>query len=227
MNTLTYMYSQGRVARVCSIPERIHMKRVLLVHGIFMNPAVMTLLSKRLEKNGYETATFGYPFHPNEEDLSTKLQTKVSEWKPDVAIGHSLGGNILVRQLLKLDRCLQSIICLGSPLNGSSVAKRVQSSPFSPLVSPAAQELLVGDLSIPETDIKVGLIAGTSSYIGFNLIFRTLEGESDGTVGLHETKVKNLTDWVTVDVGHTALVTSEKVIPHIVSFIEQQRFVRI
>ncbi len=189
-----------------------------------MNPLVMASLAGQLKERGYEVERFGYPLFPKKEDLGDRFIGVVASQKPDVIIGHSLGGNITVANIAKLSGSVRAIVCLGSPLKGSSIAKKISESKFPHLISAAAKELLVKELIIPSSKIRVGMISGTNDAVGFRLLFGGVTGLNDGTVSLEETIIPGLADRVDLRVGHTALLFSDEVVQQIEHFIVHRKF---
>lgn len=95
-----------------------------------MRPLAMRLLAKRLRNEGYEVEIFGYPFYPKKKHLTDDFLQKVFEYKPEVVVGHSLGGNITAHQLSEISEHVKSVVCLGSPIAGSAIAKKISEGWF-------------------------------------------------------------------------------------------------
>ena len=200
------------------------MKKILLVHGIFMRPPVLWLLAKRLRKAGYEVEIFDYPLFPREHHVVDAFIKKVTTSRPHVIIGHSLGGNIAMHQLSEIRGVVQTIICLGSPVAGSAIAKKISEGIFSKLLSPTAHKMLTRAVVLNDSPQVVGIIAGIKNTFGFRLVFPVLSGESDGTVALSETKIPNLLHHSQMNVGHTSMLLSRDVVNQITHFIEKGYF---
>ncbi len=200
------------------------MKKILLIHGIFMRPPVLWLLAKRLRKEGYEVEIFDYPLFPTERHVIDAFMEKVTTFKPNVIIGHSMGGNIVMHQLPLLGKGVDTVICLGSPLAGSQIAKTISLGVFSKLISPVAHRMLANEVVLPERFPTVGVIAGTKSTFGFRLLFPVLSGESDGTVALSETKIPQVLHHIQMNVGHTSMLFSLDVVKQVIHFIEKGSF---
>lgn len=201
------------------------MKKVLLIHGIFLGSTTMFPLSRRLQQLGYDIEIYDYPLFPQKQDLSEKFLERIEKFKPVAIVGHSLGGVVAVSQISGFNKSVKRVVCLGSPLSGSLIAKEVVRYSSSFLISLAAKELLMKGVSIPKTDIQVGVIAGTNGFLGFNMAFNVFKGEHDGTVAVEETKIPGTTEHMEIYVGHTGLIFSEKVIIHTDSFLKNGSFV--
>jgi pimeloyl-ACP methyl ester carboxylesterase len=196
------------------------MKKILLVHGIFMRPLVMRSLANRLQKEGYEVEFFSYPFYPQKKHLTDNFLKKVSEYKPEVVIGHSMGGNITAHQLSDISEHVKTVVCLGSPLAGSAIAKKISNGWLSFIIPESAKEMLMRPVVIPTTSPSLAVISGTKNTVGFRFLFPVLSGANDGTVATIETNVPNLMHRTEMHVGHTAMLWSPLVVKEIIHFIE-------
>lgn len=201
------------------------MKKVLLVPGIFMISLFFDKIKAELEKLGYEIEIFIYPFFPNKQNLIDDFIEKVYAFKPEIIIGHSLGGNIVAKQIQNLHESVTTVICLGSPLKGSSLAKNMSTNFFSGLIAEAIYSMLLNEIVIPESNVNVGVIAGKNNYFGFDLLFQMHTEDNDGTISIEETKVKGVKHLV-MPVGHTEFLFSENVIKQIDYFIQNKDFER-
>jgi pimeloyl-ACP methyl ester carboxylesterase len=196
------------------------MKKILLIHGIFMRPLVMRSLAKRLQKEGYEVEFFSYPLYPNKKHLIDNFLKKVSEYKPEVIVAHSFGGNITAHQLSDIREHVKSVVCLGSPLAGSAIAKKISNGWLSFIIPKFASEMLIRPIMIPTISPALAVIAGTKNTVGFRHLFPVLSGSNDGTVATIETNVPNLMHRIEMHVGHTAMLWSPLVAKEIIYFIE-------
>lgn len=201
--------------------------KILLIHGLFMRPLVMQVLASRLRVFGHEVLVFGYGFLPSQDRLHAQFVECVNSYAPDAIIGHSMGG------LIALDAdshqhftcSVSKILCLGSPIAGSSVARKVKSSPFRFLLSNAARKILSkGARNFAHGGTIVGVIAGTDERIGFNTLVRAYQGPGDGTVRLEETVGLVVDRRAEVQVGHTAMLFSQEVFFLILRFLSRGTF---
>lgn len=200
-------------------------KKILLVHGVFMHPLVMFLLARRLRYFGYNVQCFGYPLRPTADEVGVNFVTAVDAYQPEVIVGHSMGGVMAIKSLPYYKNVPKRIVCLGSPLAGSVIARHVSRSFLSFVFSEASRELLVkGVHGYVGSETFVGLIAGTNRTIGFNTLFRVLSGDHDGTVALRETRSRAVHHRLHLPVGHTAMLFSVDVVDAIFNFIETGLF---
>jgi len=191
---------------------------VLLIHGLWNLRLWLLPLARRLQPAGFKTHLFGYatvaaPLTVAVERLITTLGR--SETPVDV-IGHSLGGLLALEALRQApDLPIKRLVCLGSPLNGSLVARRLADQTWGKcLLGHSRQRLCAG--SAPwHSPVQVGMIAGNRAR-GLGRILVHFKGESDGTVALEETDLP----------CHSGLVLSADVARQCVHFLQQGRFAR-
>ena len=62
--------------------------------------------------------------------------------------------------------------------------------------------------------------------MGLGRFFARFDGESDGTVGVNETRIAGATDFTTVPTGHMGLVVSSKVAREAGTFLRDGHFSR-
>lgn len=185
-----------------------------------MRPLVMRSLAKRLRKEGYEVEIFSYPFYPSKKHLTDDFIQKVSEYKPEVVVGHSLGGNVTAHQLFEIGEHVKSVVCLGSPLAGSAIAKKIKDGLLSFIIPNCASEMLTRPVTIPAHAPSLAIIAGTKDTTGFRLLFPVLTGSNDGTVATTETQIPSLIHRIEMHVGHTPMLWSPQVADEVIYFIE-------
>ena len=99
---------------------------VILVHGVWMPGAVMLYVKIRLEsQHGLTSRLFSYPSILGSLDENAELLAELvrEQSVPVHLVGHSLGGIVALR-MLTIDPQAQvgRIVCMGSPLSGSSAA---------------------------------------------------------------------------------------------------------
>lgn len=189
-------------------------ERVLVLHGLWMRSLVMRPLAARLREQGFEVETLDYAsiFRGPEPCIAHVVQRLRREADRGLhLVGHSLGGVIAVRAALEAgDTGGGRIVCLGSPLAGSSTARAmVARGGVGSLVGRSAPMLARGIDAAP-AGREVGVIAGNRGF-GVGQLFHRIVGPSDGTVAVEETRISGLTDHIEVPVSHTGLVYSRQV----------------
>lgn len=208
--------------------------RVLLVHGLWYGRPGMLPLARRLKKRGWDCELFGYSSVFRSPDRNVqRLAERVAGMRvndpanPLHLVGHSLGGLVILKMLADWHTGAMNgrVVLLGSPLNGSAVARRMMASrALKPWVGRAAELLDAGLDELPD-DLEAAAIAGTSS-LGVGRLLADLEKPHDGTVTVTETKVPGLVDHIELPVSHSGLVLSRKVADAIDGFLRTGRFQR-
>lgn len=202
---------------------------VLLIHGVLMNPLEMRYLGKQLENSGFNVH---YVFYQSvlktPADNAKAVYKKITKLKlPDLHIvAHSLGGIITLHLFDQFDDIPAGrVVMLGSPVQGSSIAKRVQEWPvISPLLSQSMEQGLSGD-DLPKWQCgrDWGMIAGDKN-LGLGSFSGKIKEKSDGTVLLSETKHPKISEHIVVNKSHTALLFSKAVAKLTIAFLQTGTF---
>ena len=199
--------------------------RVLLVHGLLNADWWLRPLAARLRAEGFETALFGYSsVLDGPERAVPKLLERLRREPADALVGHSLGGLIALESLRQApELAVSRVVCLGSPLCGSQTARNLAASPWTrPLLGRSAP-MLAGGLAGWDGPAQVGVVAGDVAH-GLGRLFARFDGDSDGTVGLEETRLPGLADHCTVHSSHTGLVFSPAAVRQAAHFLRHGRF---
>jgi pimeloyl-ACP methyl ester carboxylesterase len=200
--------------------------RLILLHGLWMRGIALTALRRRFEAEGFQVEVFDYmsvgaPFEKTLGELRTRmylLQDTVH------LVGHSLGG------LVALLACQGQaalppgrIVCMGSPLTGSAAAHWLADRGGSWLLGHSRAVLEEG-LERWEGPREAGMIAGRMP-VGLGVVLGKIEGESDGTVTVEETRLPGLTDHCVVETSHTGMLFSADASIQAVAFLRHGRFI--
>ncbi|MEN8130152.1 MAG: alpha/beta hydrolase [Pseudomonadota bacterium] len=203
---------------------------VVLVHGIWMPGWEMVVLRRRLEACDYTCHQFRYHsvgYSPQRNAL--RLAAFLSTIEADIIhlVAHSLGG-IVVLHLFERDPMQRPgrILLLGTPLNGSSLARRLYGIPLTrPLLGKSVRRGLLGDVPPWKGGRELGMIAGSRSIGSGALLFGGLERPNDGTVALSETRSSVLDAHLTVPHSHMGMLLSSRVAKAACSFLRTGEFV--
>ena len=166
---------------------------IFLVHGFTRTRHDMWLMARRVRKllPHSHVHVFGYPSRKLAlRDAAQNLSRFVTEHSRDEHasfIGHSLGG-LIVRALEEAHpepTQLQRLVTLGTPHQGSSVARLLAPNKiFRALGGPVFHDLAAPKLSPTPSFLQVGCVIGhTNTPIGF---IPFLKGDNDGLVSVHE-----------------------------------------
>ena len=204
-------------------------KNILLIHGILMNPLEMKFLGWQLEKSGFIVHYLYYQsVLKSPAENARIIHKKIHELNlPDLHIvGHSLGGVIIMHLFNQFDDIPEGrVVMLGSPVNGSWIAQKVQNWPVvSPILSRNMDNALSGE-DVPEWNTKRdwGMIAGTRNQ-GLGIFTGGLPEKSDGTVLVKETTHPKQKEHKTVDISHTRLLFSKRVAKLTSHFLNTGKF---
>jgi pimeloyl-ACP methyl ester carboxylesterase len=201
---------------------------VVLVHGVWMTGLEMHQLERRVRACGYDTVMFNYrsllqPLAHNAARLIDRVRQQDATTVH--LVGHSLGGLVILRALQDHPDLINGrIVLLGSPVNGSVIAKRVQRYWFSRWsLGRSGKGALLGDGPRWQGQPPLGVIAGTRP-VGIGRLLGGFDGANDGTVALAETAIAGATATMTVDTGHFGLLYSTAVAQAVCAFLHQGRF---
>ncbi|WP_313399556.1 alpha/beta fold hydrolase [Stenotrophomonas sp.] len=199
-------------------------ERVLILHGIWNTRSWLLPLAWRLRSQGFVVDTFGYPSVFGGPDVAVpQLLQRLRGRGPVSLVGHSLGGLVALEALRQAPQLeVPRVVCLGSPLCGSGTA-RVMADHGWAVALGRSGGLLRHGLPDWQGPAEGGLIAGSVAH-GLGALMGALEGESDGTVGLAETRLPGLADHCVVPVSHSGLVLSPQVAALTAGFLRQGRF---
>ncbi len=201
---------------------------VVLLHGIWMPAWVMSVLARRLRRCGYRTAVFGY------RSLTQSLQSNAEQLAGFIReqgdatlhlVGHSLGGLVILQALQVHPELVKGrIVLLGSPVNGSVVARRLQRfSGLRWMLGRNAGSGLLGDGPVWQGHLPLGVIAGNWP-LGIGRVIGGLVGENDGIVTVAETGLENASGSTQAHVTHTGLLVSREVAIEVCSFLKDGHF---
>jgi pimeloyl-ACP methyl ester carboxylesterase len=206
---------------------------VVLVHGLWMTGMESGLLRNRLrDEYGFETRQYSY--HTVQVGLEDNVRL-LGEFLADVpgdtlhVVGHSLGGLLALHTLVRHpDKRPGRIVCLGSPLRGSSAARAMATLPFGEEILGATirDAVLNGGMTEYRGTREVGVIAGTLA-VGIGVVIDNLPSPNDGTVAVEETKLPGIKDHLEVAVSHTGLLISQVVASQTAFFLRHGQFARV
>ena len=203
----------------------------VFVHGLWLNGAEFTLLRRRLARDhGIAGYRFSYPTVRGSMEQAVGQLTRFVE-RIDAEhihfIGHSFGGVVLCRYFQKVP-CARPgrVVILGSPLTGSRSARAVaRNAVMRRMIGPLVNSELVDDCEPRSWACRneLGIIAGTTP-MGLGRIFARFEEDSDGTVGLSETKLPGHNAHLALPVSHMGMLASSAVARQVGTFLLQGHF---
>lgn len=189
-------------------------REVVLVPGLWMPPAAMTLLASRLGRSGYAPRIFAYrgrsPFEVNVERLA-RFAREFLGGRPAHFVGHSLGG-VLVLETLggNPDIALASAVLLAAPVRGCLAGRRLASREFGRWMMGACESRWGDREARWQRAEPLGVVAGTLP-LGLGRALGRLPGPNDGVVRVEETAVDGMAARALVPLGHSMLIVSARV----------------
>ncbi len=200
--------------------------RVLLLHGLLMRRPALWLLASRLRRRGFDPVLFDYPsLWQAPAKAMERLALRLYSLGPGPVhlVAHSLGGLIAVQSCNQFQGLPPGrIVCLGSPLAGSSAARGLAGKHLG-WIAGRSGPLLRGGLAQLPQGRQVGVVAGVRP-VGLGRWFGQLDGCNDGTVAEWETKLPGLAGHVAVASSHSGLVFSPLVAELAANFLETGYF---
>ncbi|HET7364327.1 MAG TPA: alpha/beta fold hydrolase [Burkholderiales bacterium] len=196
---------------------------VVLVPGLWVPTAIMTLLAARLGRSGYATRRFGYrgraPLEANIERLARFIDGRSVH-----LVGHSLGGVLIYDMLVRHPEIASgNVVLLGAPVRGCYAGRRFGSHSFGRWLLGACAARWESNEARWQRPERLGVIAGTLP-LGFGRAFGQLPGDNDGVVCVHETTVDGMSERALVRTGHSLLTVSARVGTLVEHFLRTGRF---
>ena len=202
---------------------------VIVLHGIWMRGIAMLPLARRLRAAGFSVDTLDYPSVVGSWDDSARRLA--NHWREHAGrkvhvVGHSLGGLLALHVAANFaDLPEGRVVCLGSPLCGSSAASRMGRLPGGKWLMGQSAPILHEGLPPWRGQRQVGVIAG-STPIGIGSVLGVLKQPHDGTVTVAETRLHGIEAHRVVPCTHTGLAFSSEVAAMTVDFLREGRFAR-
>lgn len=198
---------------------------VLLVHGIWNAKAWLAPFALRLRREGLAPRLFGYDSVLREpERAGDRLIAHLRRHPVELLVGHSLGGLVILEALRRAPELpVRRVVCLGSPLRGSGVATAIGGRPALSLLLGRSRGLLETGCAPWQGPAAVGVVAGNLAR-GVGGWFTRMDGESDGTVSVAETRLPGLADHCIVPASHSGLILSADAARQAGHFLHHGRF---
>ncbi|MUJ19140.1 lipase family alpha/beta hydrolase [Aliivibrio fischeri] len=205
------------------------MAHIVVLHGLYMHGLVMKPLASRLRRKGHTIQVISYnSVRINEALLFKRIRNCLSETEKNVIVGHSLGGILAVHFVNSHNdkhTPIDSIVTIGSPLQGASIAKEIQNRKLGFILGNSKEQGLV-DVNQLTVDCPIGSIAGTLP-IGIRSSIIRDRVPSDGTVTVEETVLPELKDHLCLNYSHTSLIYAKQTVEQIDYFIHHHEFKRV
>ncbi len=200
-------------------------RRVLLLHGIWNARFWLSPLAHKLRVAGFEPRIWGYDsVLGGPERVVPALVEYLRANPPTHLVGHSLGGLIALEALRRApDLPVARVVCLGSPLRGSGTARALGAHRWSSPILGRSAGLLREGLTGWDGRAEVGMVAGNVPH-GVGRLLAAVDADSDGTVGVAETRLPGLCDHCLVAASHSGLVLSPEAARQAAAFLREGCF---
>lgn len=218
-------------AKVKAGPVVTDKELVVLIHGLGRSNMAMWRLADRLEDADYYVQRVGYRSLTRTPDqIVSEISTQINQCCLHHSnkvhfVGHSLGG-LLIRSYLQNHDVEQlgNVVLIGTPNKGTTVVDEFRDHPLFGLFGPMTAALGTDKKNFPSRltapDYPVGIIAG---YVKNDNPM--IPGPNDGLVSVDSTRLKNMTDFIEVEVGHSMMRYDENVAKYTINFLRNQVFV--
>ena len=201
---------------------------IIVAHGLWFGAVFMQPLARRLQRlTGLPVRRFHYRTTRGElAEHAERLHRFAKSGGAPVQhfVGHSLGGLVILKMLNTYDDLAPGrLVFLGSPLQGSRVARKAKKIPGSEALLGKVQGTLQEGFPVVPGDREAGMIAGSRS-MGLGWMVGGTDGPGDGTVAVAETVADGLDAHCVLPVTHTGMLYSPRVAEKAAKFLETGRF---
>lgn len=179
----------------------------------------------------YECYQFAYPTRRNTIGQSADqlrywlLNNHISNYH---MVCHSMGGLLCHAYLSRYgedEHAPETVVCLGSPLKGSMVARNLTRSVTGRfLLGVQCRSELVDGVQEWPAFCPVGIIAGNRNIGAGRLLGLDSSKPGDGTISVEETGIPGVTDRIILPVTHSQMTFSSKVFRQIEYFNSHRIF---
>ncbi|MBT8047564.1 MAG: alpha/beta fold hydrolase [Xanthomonadales bacterium] len=200
---------------------------VILVHGLWFGSWAMARLDRNLQAQGFAVRRFSYRSTAGEIDRhSHELMDFAAQSgaQRQHFVGHSLGGLVILHMLNRPnDLAPGRVVLLGSPLDGSIIARRSERVPGGARLLGEVRNALQSGYGRLVDNRETGMIAGTRA-VGLGLLLGGTGKPGDGTVAVDETRTTGLKDHLLMPVTHTSMLYSAEVARQAACFLDTGGF---
>lgn len=208
---------------------------VVLAHGLGRSDWAMWRFAQRLEDANYKVcrldySSIGVSVAEVLAETTQQIDACITHAPKVHFVGHSLGGLVIRAYLQNNKHNMESarigeVVLIGTPNKGSELADHFSDSWLMNVGGGISRALVTGSKSLGNNldplDVNVGVIAGTKS---FSLTNKQFEGSNDGLVSVQSTKLKNMSDFITVEVSHAQMRYNAEVAEQTIHFLQYGRF---
>lgn len=193
------------------------------MHGMFLRGHEAFGLALGLARHRIRLRRFRYYSRAEEpEKVAERLAGRLRAMPDLHVIAHSFGGLLALAAAAQAPEWRGRAVLLGSPLQGSSVARRTLELPGGAFVLGKAADWLTRGLDAPAVPPgRVAVITGTRN-IGIGRVLAPGQVAGDGIVRLDETGLEGAAESLQYDTIHLGLVYNRRVIAKVAGFIREE-----
>ena len=213
-----------------TVKNSTNKKQIILIHGMWMNTLSMRFIGRQLTKQGWKVIYYDYSsmfasFEQNVEGLyalwnKTRMNTGALSTH---LVGHSLGGLLILTMIKKYQLTdLPRTLLMGSPVNGSAVAKKMLPSKLGKVMLGKSALALTKGAEGGNVN-KIGIIVGKRG-IGIGHLIQRLPKPHDGVVAIEEAQLQGAEDKIVLPVTHATMLLSKQVADAIDRYLSKGSF---
>ena len=209
---------------------------VVVVHGLWVHGVVMSVLARRIARQGFAVRNYSYPsvrltLSENSERLARFCSGVGGKLH---LVGHSLGAILVARLLADQPKFMDSLrltvgraVLLAPPFNDTYAGRRLASVAIGrAAIGRTVAEWLANERPRGLERYEIGVIAGHTSVGLGRVVAPGLPSPNDGTIAVAETRMPGMTDHIALPVSHSAMVFSREVAREVCAFLRDGRFSR-
>jgi pimeloyl-ACP methyl ester carboxylesterase len=187
----------------------------------------MAHMARKLAEAGFQVRKFNYS--TTKQDLgyqAGKLYSFAQGAGGSLPhfVAHSMGGLITLQMLLDHPECASGrVVLMGSPIQGSRVARRVSRWPTGTSLLGQAEPTLAQGIQEWPDNREIGMIAGTRA-LGLGVLAGGATEHGDGTVLARESLHDGLKDHVEIPSSHTSMLFSAVAARQAIGFLQRGYF---
>jgi pimeloyl-ACP methyl ester carboxylesterase len=187
----------------------------------------MARLARKLQAAGFGVRRFSYPSTAGQIDAHSRQLLEFARQTRSGRlhfVGHSLGGLVCLHLLNENPELPPGrVVLLGSPLDGSSIARRSHRIPGGDKLLGQVRTALENGYGQLPAGRETGMLAGTRA-IGLGILLGGAGTPGDGTVAVAETRATGLKDHLLLPVTHTGMLYSAEVARQTACFLRTGSF---
>ena len=202
---------------------------IILVHGLWFGSWAMARLAKKLRAEGFGVRRFSYKTTTGDlraHAAELREFARASQSEQLHFASHSLGGLVTLGMLNAAEGLPPGrVVLMGSPLDGSIVARRSRKVPGAEKLLGEIRSTLEHGYEYLPAARETGMIAGSKAF-GLGMLVGGAGKPGDGTVAVRETLAAGLKDHLVLPVTHTGMLYSAEVARQAACFLKFGSFDR-